>query len=432
MTDSAFLAEMATRYGTPAYVYDLASVRGAARALRTDLPPATRLLYSVKANPHPLVIRALHGEGLDAEVSSVGEVTAAIDAGCRPAQLVHSGPGKSLRDLEFSLEVGVRTFSIESVTDHARLVEIAARTRVDCDYVVRLNGPSGSSLGSLRMTGKPTAFGVDTTEIGALSRLFRPTGRVRPVGTHTFSATNVGSEEALLAEFAQSLRTVSEICERTHFMPQIINLGGGFPAPNAGPGLLPRHPGLAEGLGQLLDRYMPGCRDENAKLAFESGRYLVSTSGTLLTQVLDVKRSKGRVFIVLDAGVNALGGMSGIGRLMTPSVCPYLLDGDPADDLGTEEFATLVGPLCTPLDVLSREAPLAAARPGQIIAVPNVGAYGLTASLLGFLSHPVPVEIVHDAGQVISARRLSLNSVEVPPRNHAHASEELDMKETTR
>lgn len=415
MNDLAFLTDLAARYGTPAYVYDLGAARRAARALTEDLPPGARLLYSLKANPHPLLVEALLAEGLDAEVSSPGEVGAAVAAGCPPQRLLYTGPGKTARELDAALRAGVRHFSVESPTDRLRLSEAAAAQGTDCDYLVRLNSPAGSGGGSLRMTGKPTAFGVDTGDLPALRELFTPRGPARPTGVHTFFATNVATEEALLAEFAQALRTVSAVCDDSGFTPRTVDLGGGFPAPSAVPGSLVRHPDLSSGLGQELDRHLPGWREGTREVVFESGRYLVATAGTLLTQVLDVKRSRGRSFTVLDAGVNALGGMSGLGRLMSPAVRPYPLADGRRPDPGPES-TTVVGPLCTPLDILNGSVSLPGTRPGDLLAIPNVGAYGLTASLLGFLGHPAPVEIVHDGGEVVSARRLTLTPVEVPSR----------------
>jgi diaminopimelate decarboxylase len=118
------------------------------------------------------------------------------------------------------------------------------------------------------------------------------------------------------------------------------------------------------------------------------------------------------MFVVLDAGVNVLGGMTGLGRLRAPDAQPRVI-GRPTEPGGP---VTLVGPLCTPLDVLSTAAPIAPPRPGQLLAIPNVGAYGPTASLLAFLSRPTPVEVVVDRGAVRRARRLVLHSEEV--RSH--------------
>ncbi|MDO0925024.1 type III PLP-dependent enzyme [Streptomyces sp. TG1A-8] len=410
--DDALLTDLAHRFGTPAYVYDLAAVRHAATALVADLPVGSDLLYSVKANPHPRVVAELVSLGLACEISSTGELRAALDAGCAPDRLLYTGPGKTPGELRTAVESGVTFFSVESPGDRDRLAEACAATGRNADYLVRLHGPRGSRRGGLRMTGRPSAFGTDVTAVDELSQMFRPTGRIRPVGTHTFSATNLVTPDALLEELQQAITVTAHAANRAGFTPQTVDLGGGFPAPFASPGPLPRHPLLASGLTVTLDQHVPGWREGRPRLLFESGRYLTATAGTLLTTVIDVKRSGGRTFVVVDAGVNALGGMSGLGRLRAPAA--QLRPLGPAGttpapvEPATDEAVTVVGPLCTPLDVLSTSAALNGVQSGQLLAVPNTGAYGLTASLLGFLSHPAPTEIVLDDGHLVSARRLEM------------------------
>ncbi|MBU7600086.1 type III PLP-dependent enzyme [Streptomyces sp. P38-E01] len=410
---TGLLTRIAREYGTPAYVYDLAAVSSAAAALAADLPTDGGLMYSLKANPHPAVVGRLLVGGNGAEVSSTGELAAALNAGCPPEKIMYTGPGKHLRQLTEALSAGVRRFSVESQADRDRLADACGRTGVDAEYLVRLNTPRGSARGSLRMTGRPTAFGTDVANRQEIAALLRPRGRARPVGTHTFSATNVEDPAALLQEFRNALAAVRDVCGAAELAPQRLALGGGFPAPMARPGTLARHPDLAAGIESELDGAFPGWRRGRPRILFESGRYLTATAGTLLTTVLDVKTSGGRTFVVLDAGVNVLGGMTGLGRLMSPGARPFTVG---ASDDGEQTAVTLVGPLCTPLDVLSSSARLVDPRPGQLLAVPNTGAYGPTASLLGFLSHPGPIEVVVEGARVRSARRLVVSSEEVAPR----------------
>src|SRR5262249_53430277 len=121
----------------------------------------------------------------------------------------------------------------------------------------------------------------------------------------------------------------------------------------------------------------------STKLWFESGRYICASSGTLIATVLDVKESKGgKKYVVLDTGINHLGGMSGLGRIPRPFISVVPLNGDGAGEI--ENF-DVVGPLCSPLDSLARNLKLPRLKPGDLVAIPNVGAYGLSASLIGFL-----------------------------------------------
>jgi diaminopimelate decarboxylase len=406
---TANLLEIASNYGTPCYVYDLDAVARATDDLLHDLPSGAELYYSLKANPHPQIVGHVLARGLGAEVSSVGELNIALAAGAAPDRLLYSGPGKTSEEVAVALASGVQLFAVESVTDWERLAAACHQTGTVCDYLVRLNGPRGSASGSLRMAGRATAFGVDVEQGDELATLLgSPSDRIRPVGLHLFFASNVADEASLLAEFEQVIDTASQIAEQASVKPLVLALGGGFPAPLAQPGIRVRFPNLRRRLAECLDDRFPDWRSSKIRILFESGRYLAGDCGTLVTTVLDVKTVRGRTHVVLDAGVNVFGGMSGLGRLMAPSARPHALATGPAEPVG--DPVTVVGPLCTPLDVLSRAAELPGVRAGHVLAFPNAGAYGLTASLIAFLSRPAAAELVVVGGQVVDARRLVIRS----------------------
>jgi diaminopimelate decarboxylase len=393
---------LARRFGTPLYVYQLDRIRRAARDLMSALPDEVRLYYSFKANPHPSIIAELGGLGLHGEISSVGELDAAARARLHGDRCMYTGPGKTPEELSAAVEAGVRLFSVESPRDRDRLAAAAEAHGVDVEYAVRLNG-SGPAGGGLRMTGRSSQFGVDAEQQAEMAEAFKACGRARPVGAHVFAASNVSGTQALLEGISAAVTTVADTFRTTGVVRQFADLGGGFAAPFAVPGGRPDYRTLREPIERLLDKGLPGWRTGEPRVAFESGRHLVADSGTLLTTVLDVKASRGRTYAVLDAGVNVLGGMWGTGRLPTPSARPEAEPGDTCADV------TLVGPLCTPLDVLGRPQDAPGPRVGQILRIPNVGAYGLSASLIGFLSRPIPTEVVVDAaGEVVNVRTLEL------------------------
>lgn len=375
---------LASRFGTPLYVYDLRRVRRAAHDLRASLPLGARLYYSLKANPHPRIVSELASLGYVPEISSTGELAAVVD----PASALYTGPGKTPEETSAAISAGVGTFSIESIVERDRL-------GASVDYVVRINASTRVAAGGLRMTGTPSQFGVPEDQCAPL--LQRAAG-ARPVGVHLYPATNVWDEDSLIAEFGVSIQAAAKALTNAGIRDGMADLGGGFAAPFARPGSPPVYRGLRAGLESMLDEHLPNWRWGDPVIAFESGRYLTATCGTLLTRVLDVKKSGDRTFLVLDAGVNVLGGMSGLGRMMAPAVQPASA-GPPV---------TLAGPLCTPLDILSRNAAVTA-RPGDVLSIPNVGAYGLTTSLVGFLSRPIAAEVIVDEGDtVVDARRLTL------------------------
>ncbi len=416
------LPQAVLRGATPAYVYDLAELRRNAAALLAALPAGALVYYSLKANPHPLLQAALRQAGVLAEVCSPGELEACLAAGFAPAQVLYTGPGKRDEEVEQAVRLGVREFSTDSPVGLAQLDATAAAAGTTLRCLLRVNGEQPARGQGLAMTGVASQFGADTGWVLAEPRRFAGTPRARVVGLHLYMGTNLVAISDLLGQFEQALRTAAALREALSghgASLDVLDLGGGFGAPFAGGGSRLDLHGLHSRLEALLDRWAPGWRGGVPRVAFESGRYLVGTAGTLLVRVLDVKRSHGQQVVVLESGINHLGGMSGLRRVppFALSLVSVAGSGDGAADATDQRGGkTLVaGPLCTPLDTWSRTAELPRPRPGQLLAVPNVGAYGLYASLVAFLGHPMPTEVVVDsdrADAVVDVSQLRL--VRVP------------------
>ncbi|HWH00944.1 MAG TPA: type III PLP-dependent enzyme [Pilimelia sp.] len=401
---------------TPAYAYDLAEVRAGTARLRAALPAGSALYYSLKANPHPMLLRELRELGTRPEVCSPGELDAATDTGWPAADVLYTGPGKRDADLAYALSRGVREFSVDSPAGLAQLAAAARARRTEARALLRVNGDQPGPGQGLAMTGVTSQFGADLGWVLAAPTRFASRPGAEVVGLHLYMGTNMTTVDDLLAQFALSLRAAVRIgaALRPHGVRlRVLDLGGGFGAPFARAAGGVDLAGLGPRLSDLLDAELPGWRAGDPALVFESGRYLVAAAGTLLVRVLDAKRSHGRQVVVLDAGINHLGGMSGLRRL--PPLTPDLValpgvgprSHGPSDTgpvpggagRGAPVPTLVAGPLCTPLDTWARQTPLPPLRPGDLLAVPNVGAYGLYASLVAFLGHPLPVEVVLDGAR---------------------------------
>jgi len=397
--------ELAERFGTPLYVYDLDRVEAARRDLLSALPEPVELFYAVKANPHPQVAAALSsgdGRRCRAEISSTGELSTALSAGFRAAECLYTGPGKTSVELHDAIGRGVRLFSVESPGDLRRIGSVACEHGVVVDCLLRINSATASATTSIRMTGKPTQFGLDSETLPDVIDQLRSVPGTRVLGAHFFPLSNAADEESLVAEFQGTIAVAARMREELGLDLRMVDIGGGFAAPYAAPGNRPVYGKLAEHLAQALDRHLPGWRRGEPLVACESGRHLVGDAGTFLCSVVNVKESRGSTFVIVDAGINAFGGMSGLGRLL-----PVAVEVDPKEADGSQMVAaSLVGPLCTPGDLLGRRVMLPSPAPGDLLTVPNAGAYGLSASLLSFLGRPTPVEVVVRSGRPVSASRL--------------------------
>lgn len=400
MTDRQ-LRNAAARFGTPLYVYDLSELRRRAEDLRTALPGSAGLYYSLKANPHPSVVAELRRAGCRAEVSSTGELDTALAAGHSPEEILCTGPGKTSAELMEVLERGVALISCESSAELRRLGRAVAATGYQAEVLLRLQPYADTKAGLSMTCGRQFGFSPDD----AVRACADAPRELAFSGCHVYLGSQFPDADALLDGFSTAKETVERVCRSAGLSPRIVDLGGGFPWPYAAVGAGPELSGLSEGLEKLLSTWTSG---PTPQVSFESGRRLVASAGRLLTTVLDVKKRPGGTVVVLDAGINVLGGMSGLGRVLRPSTGFVNLS---AEEDRKSVTVDVVGPLCTPLDRLAARTTLQEPREGDLLCVPNVGAYGLSASLTGFLSRTVAAEAVYDGKQFIGASRAVTTAV---------------------
>jgi diaminopimelate decarboxylase len=395
-----------TRYGSPLYVYELAEVRRAYATLRAALPMPSDLYYSVKANPHPLLVRELVALGCKPEASSSGELEVALAAAGDPAAILYTGPAKSRLEIELALRRGVRRFSVESPWDCAKVEAAAKRIGAVAEVLVRVNPEMSTRRTGLQMSGAVSQFGTDLNAITERSHAFESGGSVRVIGVHCYMGTNVMDVDALVEGFATALDSAVRAASALGISLQAIDLGGGFGHPFACRGMPCDIGALRPTLERLFDAYLPAWRHGEPRLSFESGRFLVAAAGTLIATVEDVKSSGGTRFVVLDTGINHLAGATSIGRTLRPEIEVMSLE------TGDLDPCRVAGPLCTPIDLLSSRARLPLGlKPGDPVWIPNVGAYGLSASLLAFLSRACPAELVLDEGIVREASRVEFGRI---------------------
>ena len=385
--NAAFAAQLIAKHGSPLFAYDLDVVADRARILKAALPEGSRLYYSFKANPLPSLAHELHEHGIAAEITSRGELVAAQHAGFEDG-IVLGGPGKTEDLIRRALENNVVDFSCESFTDAARLSKLAVKAKVQARVMLRVN-PAQAPDARLAMSGVESQFGFDESLLLApdtAARLKLP--NLTAHGVHVYFGTQVASVDALARNTRCALETAGRVANAVGFDCAVVNAGGGFPWPYASDATGSDLSGLREALDAI---WHASPLHGKAQLCFESGRYLAAGSGMLLTTVLDVKTAGTKTYVVLDTGIHHLGGMSGLGRIPRSALTLINLTSQRDGEI----VADVVGPLCSPLDSLARGQKLAPVEVGDVLAVPNVGAYGLTASLLGFLSHQTPAEVAY-------------------------------------
>jgi diaminopimelate decarboxylase len=383
------LSELAAKAGrTPFYVYSREYMSARVAELRKEMPPELHLHYAMKANPMPEVVKHMAGlvDGLD--VASVGELGVALATGTDPDRISFAGPGKSPAELERAVAAGI-VLNVESELEVARLATVAMQTGKRPKVAVRVNPDFELKTSGMKMGGGPKQFGVDAERV---PELLREIGRLKLDfrGFHIFSGSQNLRAEAIIEAQQKSVALAARLAADAPSPVQILNIGGGLGIPYfPGEQRLDVAP-IGENLRTLLPearRAMPG-----VTVVIELGRYFVGEAGAYVCRVIDRKISRGQVFLITDGGLHHhLAASGNFGQVLRKNY-PVLV-GEKV--VGTErEVASVVGPLCTPLDLLADRMELPRADVGDLIVVLQSGAYGLTASPLGFLSHPAPAEII--------------------------------------
>jgi diaminopimelate decarboxylase len=383
------LPELASRVGrTPFYAYDRRLISERVELLRTHLPRQVHIHYAIKANPMPEVVRHLAGlvDGLD--VASAGELGIALEAGARPDAISFAGPGKTDAELEAALAAGI-VLNLESEGEMERLAAIASRRGAKAHVNVRVNPDFELKSSGMKMGGGPKPFGVDAERVPAMLKRIGELA-LEFHGFHIFSGAQNLRAGAIEEAQRKSVELALRLAQDAPGPVRILNIGGGFGIP-----YFPGDERLDVALvGRNLAAILEGleARLPRAQVVLELGRFLVGEAGVYVCRVIDRKISRGQVFLVTDGGLHhhlaASGNFGQVIRKNYPVVVGNRVRGS------RREHASVVGPLCTPLDLLAENMELAQAGPGDLIAVFQSGAYGLTASPTAFLSHPRPAEIL--------------------------------------
>lgn len=382
------VTELAEQAGqTPVYLYDRAVISRRIAALRAVLQDQIDIHYAIKANPMPELIDHIGGlvDGLD--VASAGELELVMRAGIDPRRVSYAGPCKRDNELRTALQAGI-TVNLESERELDVLMRLGQELGIRPRVAVRVNPPFQLRASGMKMSGGAQQFGIDSELVPALLKRMQRL-ELDFIGFHIFTGSQNLSAEAICDAQGRTCALAIELAAQAPAPVQLLNLGGGFGVPYfRGDQPLDIRP-----IGENLARLLPGIRAAMpaTRVALELGRYLVAEAGVYLCRVIDRKISRGKVFLVTDGGMHhhlAAAGLFGqVIRKNYPVVVANKITG-------AHERASVVGPLCTPLDLLADNMQLSVAAPGDLIAVFQSGAYGRSASPLGFLSHPPPAELL--------------------------------------
>lgn len=398
------LREVKARFGTPSFVYFTKPIEQRAAELRRSFGARFLLSFAVKCNPNPGLLSWLARHVDRVDVSSFGELELCRRAGWQPRRASFTGPGKRAAELQRALDAGVGEIVLESPREAQLLNQLAQERGQVQDVLVRI-APSRVPKGfGDHMAGRPVAFGIDAEDIDAELPGILALPQLRVAGFHIYSGTQCLKPDAICENYEIFLELFTRLATTYDLTPRSLVFGSGLGVPyHAGDTALELD-AVAARINPALDRLRSTARFAATELVLELGRYLVAEAGIFLTEVISTKSSRGSRIAVCDGGMNNHLPASGNFGMVVHR--PYVMHRVGGGE--RTEPVDLVGPLCTSIDRLGRNVELPPLSEGDLIAIHNSGAYGLTASPVHFISHPLPHEVLvdDDAGLVDVSRQL--------------------------
>ena len=381
------VCQLAEQIGqTPFYAYDRGAIQRRVKALQAQLPAQVALHYAIKANPFPAVVRLLAEQVAGFDIASSGELALALAAGMAPEHISFAGPAKTDQELQAAIQAGVG-IHIESANELARVNRWGNNCGVQPRIALRVNPTFQLQSSGMSMGGGPQPFGIDEEQVPTVIAQAEAYG-IPVLGLHIYAGSQNLRADAIIAAQQASFALAYRLATHCATDLQWLNIGGGFGIPYfAKQKALDLAPIMQELHARVVECAV---RLEGTQIILELGRYLVGEAGVYVCEVIDRKMSRGRQYVLTNGGLHhhlaASGNLGQVIRKNYPVVNARQVFG------GVREQAHVVGPLCTPLDILAEDLMLGQAMPGDLIAVLQSGAYGSSASPQRFLSHEPVLE----------------------------------------
>jgi diaminopimelate decarboxylase len=391
--DKVSLVEIASNFGSPTYVYSAGVIRdqyaklaGAMeKALPADRQPM--LCYACKANSNIAILALLQKMGSGLEIVSEGELRRGLRAGFDPDKIVSTGVGKQRSEIEACLEAGIHQFNVESLPELEHIQQVAELMGKTARVVFRLNPDvTGGGHHKISTGRKRDKFGLSRERIFEGFEMAKEMSHVETLGL----SMHIGSQVFTVEAFKQAFEKLPEIVTALRdagYTVDRLDIGGGFPIVYDDEQLLD------------LDEYAQWVNDIvvplGAEIIMEPGRYLVGNAGVVLTEVLHVKETQDRKFLIIDAAMN---------DLIRPTLYEAYHGVEPVANRDAAAVTyDIVGPICESGDTFSVDRELPEMAAGDLAVIKSAGAYGFCMAS-NYNTRPLAEEILVDGDKVAIIR----------------------------
>ena len=351
---------------TPFYYYNIPLLQSTLEAIKNAIAshPNYHVHYALKANANPIILSHIQQAGMGADCVSGGEVQRAIEAGFPAQQIVYAGVGKSDQEIKLALQHNILCFNVESVAELQVINEIAAQQNQLARVCLRINPDVSAHTHQFIATGKAeNKFGIAYADMMEVIQIANRLDHIQLLGLHF----HIGSQITDMNDYihlCERVNTIQSMLEEHSIHLSLINVGGGLGVDYEDPQInaIPDFGAYFEVFARYL-RLRP-----NQSLHFELGRSIVAQCGSLIAQVLYVKQTPTKRFIILDAGMT---------ELIRPALyqAKHKIDNLSSTSPIIERY-DVVGPICESSDVFAKDILLPTTKRGDIIAIHSAGAYG--------------------------------------------------------
>lgn len=351
---------------TPFYYYNIPLLQSTLGAIKKAIEPYPNyhVHYALKANANPIILSHIQQAGLGADCVSGGEVQRAIESGFPAQQIVYAGVGKSDREIKLALQYDILCFNVESIPELQVINEIAAQQNQVARVCLRINPDVAAHTHQFIATGKAeNKFGIAYADMMEVIQIASHLEHIRLIGLHF----HIGSQITDMNDYihlCERINTIQSMLEEQSIHLSLINVGGGLGVDYENPtiGAIPDFNAYFEVFAQYLQL------QPNQSLHFELGRSVVAQCGSLIAQVLYVKQTPTKRFVILDAGMT---------ELIRPALyqAKHKIDNLSSTSPIIERY-DVVGPICESSDVFAKDILLPTTKRGDIIVIHSAGAYG--------------------------------------------------------
>jgi diaminopimelate decarboxylase len=369
--DEVSLETLVRKYGTPLYVYSARQILERLQLFQRAFAGRNHLVcYAVKANSSLAILRLLAERGAGFDIVSGGElervVTAAPDA---MGRVVFSGVGKAVPEIDRALEAGILGFNVESEAELTLLVARARKLKKIARFSLRVNPDVFAETHPYISTGlREHKFGID---IRKAAEIYRAAARNKWLEPHGISV-HIGSQIRSAAPFGAAMERVCRLAmqlKREGIALKVVDAGGGLGIDYHG-GTDGTDPAAkVQEYAAAIEKALAGF---DCKLLIEPGRFIVAQAGALVTRVLNVKKNGKKTFVITDAAMN---------DLIRPALYQAYHEIVPVRPRsGRARAVDVVGPVCETGDFFARDRMLKTVEAGDLLALLDAGAYGMTQS----------------------------------------------------